>query len=98
MSMLGNSYTSGGGPLSQSHVQAVNNLNSMAMLNDVNSNENSTFGVDDFPLLNNRPNSAGGAHGQIGNVRTLFFSSPESYHLALARFLGLICINEWQVQ
>ncbi|KMT09096.1 hypothetical protein BVRB_6g132040 [Beta vulgaris subsp. vulgaris] len=76
MSMLGNSYASGGGPLSQSHVQAVNNLNSMAMLNDVNSNENSTFGVDDFPLLNNRPNSAGGAHGQIGSMRKQGIGGP----------------------
>ncbi|GAA0146243.1 general transcription factor [Lithospermum erythrorhizon] len=37
MSMLGNSYPSAGGPLSQNHIQAVNNLNSMGMMNDVNS-------------------------------------------------------------
>lgn len=67
MSMLGNSYPTSGGPLSQNHVQAVNNLSSMGMLNDVNSNDNAPFDINDFPQLSTRPSSAGGHHGQIGN-------------------------------
>ncbi|KAI4322189.1 hypothetical protein L6164_021906 [Bauhinia variegata] len=69
ISMLGNSYPSAGGPLSQSHVQAVNNLNSMGMLNDVNSNDNSPFDMNDFPQLTSRPSSAGGPQGQLGSLR-----------------------------
>lgn len=76
MSMLGNPYASGGGPLSQSHPHAVNNLNSMAMLNDVNPNDSSPFGVDDFPLLTSRPSSSGGAHGQIGSMRKQAIGGP----------------------
>lgn len=65
--MLGNSYTAGGGPLSQSQVQAVNNLSSMGVLNDVNSNESTPFDINlDFPQLTNRPSSAGGPQGQLG--------------------------------
>ncbi|KAL8128667.1 hypothetical protein V2J09_017822, partial [Rumex salicifolius] len=69
MSMLGNSYPSAGGPLSQSHVQAVNSLSSMGMLNDVNSSDNSPFDINDFPQLTSRPNSSGGPQGQIGSMR-----------------------------
>jgi CCR4-NOT transcription complex subunit 2 len=63
--MLGNSYPTAGGPLSQSHVQ-VNNLSSMGMLNDVNSNDSSPFDINDFPQLTSRPSSAGGPQGQLG--------------------------------
>ncbi|GAA0147501.1 general transcription factor [Lithospermum erythrorhizon] len=69
MSMLGNSYPSAGGPLSQNHIQAVNNLNSMGMMNDVNSNDNSPFDINDFPQLSSRPSSAGGPQGQLGSLR-----------------------------
>ncbi|CAI9105270.1 OLC1v1004157C1 [Oldenlandia corymbosa var. corymbosa] len=69
MSMLGNSYPSAGGPLSQNHAQAVNNLNSMGMLNDVNSNDASPFDINDFPQLSSRPSSAGGPQGQLGSMR-----------------------------
>ncbi|XVF20143.1 hypothetical protein REPUB_Repub11eG0173000 [Reevesia pubescens] len=70
LSMLGNSYPTVGGPLSQSHVQAVNNLSSMGMLNDVNSNDNSPFDINnDFPQLTSRPSSAGGPQGQLGSLR-----------------------------
>lgn len=63
--MLGNSYPTAGGPLSQSH---VNNLSSMGMLNDVNSNDSSPFDINnDFPQLTSRPSSAGGPQGQLGN-------------------------------
>ncbi|XP_059429997.1 probable NOT transcription complex subunit VIP2 isoform X2 [Corylus avellana] len=65
ISMLGNSYPAGGGPLSQGHVQAVNNLSSMGMLNDVNSND-TPFDLNDFPQLTSRPSSAGGPQGQLG--------------------------------
>ncbi|KAL7207669.1 hypothetical protein ACSBR1_029590 [Camellia fascicularis] len=67
ISMLGNSYQTGG-PLSQSHVQAVNNLNSMGMLNGVNSNDGSPFDINDFPQLTSRPSSAGGPQGQLGSL------------------------------
>lgn len=71
--MLGNSYPTAGGPLSQSHVPAVNNLSSMGMLNDVNSNDNSPFDINnDFPLLTSRPSSAGGPQGQLGKQRVVF--------------------------
>ncbi|XP_048324563.2 probable NOT transcription complex subunit VIP2 isoform X2 [Ziziphus jujuba] len=69
ISMLGNSYPTAGGPLSQSHVQAVNNLSSMGVLNDVNSNDNSPFDINDFPQLTSRPSSAGGPQGQLGSLR-----------------------------
>ncbi|XP_057978877.1 probable NOT transcription complex subunit VIP2 isoform X2 [Malania oleifera] len=69
ISMLGNSYPTAGGPLSHNHVQAVNNLSSMGMLNDVNSNDNSPFDINDFPQLTSRPSSAGGPQGQLGSLR-----------------------------
>lgn len=69
--MLGNSYPTAGGPLSQSHVQAVNSLSSMGVLNDVNSNDNSPFDINDFPQLTSRPSSAGGPQGQLGKWRKM---------------------------
>ncbi|KAJ0553963.1 putative CCR4-NOT complex subunit/5 domain superfamily protein [Helianthus annuus] len=62
MSMLGNSYHSGG-PLSLNHV------NSMGMMNDVSNNDGSPFDINDFPQLSSRPSSSGGAQGQIGSLR-----------------------------
>ena len=73
ISMLGNSYPSAGGPLSQSHVQTVNNLNSMGMLNDVNSGDSTPFDINDFPQLTSRPSSAGGPQGQLGVWRKMLF-------------------------
>ena len=64
--MLGNSYPTAGGHLSQSHVQAMNNLSSMGIMNDLNSND-APFDINDFPQLTSRPSSAGGPQGQIGN-------------------------------
>uniref|UniRef100_A0A2P2LU45 CCR4-NOT transcription complex subunit n=1 Tax=Rhizophora mucronata TaxID=61149 RepID=A0A2P2LU45_RHIMU len=70
ISMLGSSYPTAGGPLTQSHVQAVNSLSSMGMLNDVNSNDSSPFDINnDFPSLTSRPSSAGGPQGQLGSLR-----------------------------
>ncbi|KAG0473750.1 hypothetical protein HPP92_015607 [Vanilla planifolia] len=70
MGMLRNSYTMSGGPISQSQLQGGNNLLSpMGMLNDVNSNDVSPFDINDFPQLAGRPNSAGGAHSQLGSLR-----------------------------
>nr|XP_043636595.1 probable NOT transcription complex subunit VIP2 [Erigeron canadensis] len=65
MSMLGNSYHSGG-QLSQNH---INSLNSMGMMNDVNNNDGSPFDINDFPQLSSRPSSSSGAQGQIGSLR-----------------------------
>ncbi|XP_057782757.1 probable NOT transcription complex subunit VIP2 isoform X2 [Salvia miltiorrhiza] len=69
LSMLGSSYPSAGGPLSQNHVQSMNNLTSMGMLSDMNSNDGAPFDINDFPQLNSRPNSSGGPQGQIGSLR-----------------------------
>ncbi|KAM3303440.1 putative NOT transcription complex subunit VIP2 isoform X1 [Capsicum chacoense] len=68
LSMLGNSYPSGG-PLSQNHVQAMGHLNSLGLLNDVNTNDGSPFDINDFPQLSSRPSSAGGPQGQLGSLR-----------------------------
>ncbi|WOG86733.1 hypothetical protein DCAR_0205951 [Daucus carota subsp. sativus] len=68
ISMLGNSYPSGG-QLSQNHVQSVNSMNSMGMLNDVNTNDGAPFNINDFPQLTSRPSSSGGPQGQIGSLR-----------------------------
>ncbi|KAM7254359.1 hypothetical protein ACFE04_028591 [Oxalis oulophora] len=66
ISMLGNSYPSAGASLSQGHVQGVNNLSSMGMLNDMNSNDSSPFDINnDFPQLTSRPSSSGGPQGQL---------------------------------
>ncbi|XP_022944311.1 probable NOT transcription complex subunit VIP2 isoform X2 [Cucurbita pepo subsp. pepo] len=69
ISMLGNSYPSAGGPLSQNHMQSVNSLSSLGMLNDVNANDNSPFDINDFPQLTSRPSSAGGPQGQLSSLR-----------------------------
>ncbi|CAH2038629.1 unnamed protein product [Thlaspi arvense] len=66
LSMLGNSYPTGGG-LSQNHVQAMNSLSNLGLLNDMNSNDTSPFDINnDFPQLTSRPSSAGG-QGQLGS-------------------------------
>ncbi|KAG9129607.1 hypothetical protein Leryth_014450 [Lithospermum erythrorhizon] len=39
------------------------------MMNDVNSNDNSPFDINDFPQLSSRPSSAGGPQGQLGSLR-----------------------------
>lgn len=80
--MFGNSYPTGGGPLSQNHVQAVGNLNSMGMLNDVNSNDGSPFDINDFPQLSSRPSSAGGPQGQLGNQSAF----PSCYSVEMILF------------
>ncbi|KAF6161665.1 hypothetical protein GIB67_041773 [Kingdonia uniflora] len=69
MSSLGNSYSTSGGPLSQNYVQSGNSINSMGMFNDMNSNENLPFDINDFPQLTVRPSSAGGPQGQLGSLR-----------------------------
>ncbi|XP_023645535.1 probable NOT transcription complex subunit VIP2 isoform X1 [Capsella rubella] len=66
LSMLGNSYPTAGG-LSQNHVQAMNSLTSMGLLNEMNSNDTSPFDINnDFPQLTSRPSSASG-QGQLGS-------------------------------
>ncbi|XP_010457970.1 PREDICTED: probable NOT transcription complex subunit VIP2 [Camelina sativa] len=66
LSMLGNSYPTAGG-LSQNHVQAMNSLSSMGLMNEMNSNDTSPFDINnDFPQLTSRPSSASG-QGQLGS-------------------------------
>lgn len=70
VSMLGNSYSGAGVPLSQNQFQAGNNnFSFMALLNESNAHDNATFDANDFPQLNGRPLSAGGSHGQIGMMQ-----------------------------
>ncbi|XP_057474903.1 probable NOT transcription complex subunit VIP2 isoform X2 [Actinidia eriantha] len=89
ISMLGNSYPSAGGQLSQSHVQAVNNLSSMGMLNDVNSNDGSPFDINDFPQLSSRPNSAGGPQGQLGSLRKQIVQQNQEFSIQNEDFPAL---------
>ncbi|KAJ6820025.1 putative NOT transcription complex subunit VIP2 isoform X2 [Iris pallida] len=74
LGMLGNSYPTSGGSLSQSQVRGNNPLSSMGMLNDIN-NDNSPFDLNDFPQLTGRPSSAGGPQGQLGSLRKQGVSS-----------------------
>ncbi|XP_020113985.1 probable NOT transcription complex subunit VIP2 isoform X2 [Ananas comosus] len=68
--MLGNSYPTSGGSLSQNQVQGGNSsLGSIGMLHDANFNDNSPFDLNDFPQLSGRPSSAGGPQGQLGAIR-----------------------------
>ncbi|XP_057509394.1 probable NOT transcription complex subunit VIP2 isoform X2 [Actinidia eriantha] len=89
ISMLGNSYPSAGGQLSQSHVQAVNNLSSMGMLNDVNSNDGSPFDINDFPQLSSHPNSAGGPQGQLGSLRKQIVQQNQEFSIQNEDFPAL---------
>ncbi|XP_074577098.1 putative NOT transcription complex subunit VIP2 isoform X2 [Curcuma longa] len=68
LGMLGNSYLTSGGSLSQN--QGGNNpLSSMGMLNDINAADSSPLYMNDFPQLTPRPSSAGSQHGQLGATR-----------------------------
>ncbi|KAK4375981.1 hypothetical protein RND71_006658 [Anisodus tanguticus] len=89
MSMLGNLYPTAGGPLSQNHVQGVGNLNSMGMLNDVNSNDGSPFDINDFPQLSSRPSSAGGPQGQLGSLRKQIAQQNQEFSIQNEDFPAL---------
>ncbi|CAA2966671.1 probable NOT transcription complex subunit VIP2 isoform X1 [Olea europaea subsp. europaea] len=70
VSMLGNSYSAAGVPLSQNQYQAGNNhFSFMQLLNDSSAHENATFDVNDFPQLSGRPPAAGGSQGQLGLMK-----------------------------
>ncbi|KAL6508906.1 putative NOT transcription complex subunit vip2 [Orobanche hederae] len=69
LSMLGNSYPTAGGPISQNHIQPVNNLTSMGIMNDMHSNDAAPFDINDFPQLTTRPSSSGSSQGQLGSLR-----------------------------
>jgi CCR4-NOT transcription complex subunit 2 len=71
MNMLGSSYPTPRGSLSQNQMQAGNSsLGSSGMLRD-GSSSGTTFDMNDFPQLTRRPNSAGGGQGQYGNTTML---------------------------
>ncbi|XP_055829195.1 probable NOT transcription complex subunit VIP2 isoform X3 [Solanum dulcamara] len=89
MSMFGNSYPTVGGQLSQNHVQAIGNLNSMGMLNDVNSNDGSPFDTNDFPQLSSRPSSAGGPQGQLGSLRKQIAQQNQEFSIQNEDFPAL---------
>lgn len=42
---------------------------SMGLANDRNSNDSAPFDINDFPQLTSRPNSSGGAQGQLASIR-----------------------------
>uniref|UniRef100_A0ACD5V0M5 Uncharacterized protein n=3 Tax=Avena sativa TaxID=4498 RepID=A0ACD5V0M5_AVESA len=68
ISMIGSSYPTSGGSLSQNQMQGGNNsLGSMGMLHD--RGDNAPFDINDFPQLTGRPSSAGGPQGQYGSLR-----------------------------
>ncbi|AQK56182.1 probable NOT transcription complex subunit VIP2 isoform X2 [Zea mays] len=68
INMLGSSYPTSGGSLSQSQIQAGNNsFSSMGMLHDAS--DTAPFDINDFPQLSGRPSSAGGPQGQYGSLR-----------------------------
>ena len=72
MNLLGSSYPTPGGSLSQNQVQAGNSsLGSSGILHDGSSGDNAPFDINDFPQLTGRPNSAGGGQGQYGNTAML---------------------------
>ncbi|KAK3001971.1 hypothetical protein RJ639_020501 [Escallonia herrerae] len=69
-SVLGNSYSAAGGPLSQNQFQAGHNhLTSMALLNELNAREHASFDINDFPQLTGHISSLGGSQGQLGLTR-----------------------------
>jgi len=72
MNLLGSSYPTPGGSLSQNQVQSgSSSLGSSGMLYDGSSGDNAPFDINDFPQLTGRPNSAGGGQGQYGNTAML---------------------------
>ncbi|KAK6158108.1 hypothetical protein DH2020_005422 [Rehmannia glutinosa] len=106
VSMLNNSYSGAGVPLSQNQFQAGNNnFSFMALLNDSNAHDNATFDVNDFPQLSGRPPSAGGSHGQIGGLNvggsaeyTINAHQKEQIHDSMANLMQpqqLSAGNHW---
>ncbi|XP_020176467.1 probable NOT transcription complex subunit VIP2 isoform X1 [Aegilops tauschii subsp. strangulata] len=68
INMIGSSYPTSGGSVSQNQMQPGNNsLGSMGMLHDAS--DSTPFDINDFPQLTGRPNSAGGPQGQYGSLR-----------------------------
>lgn len=66
-SLLGNSYSGAGGPLSQNQFQAGNShINSMALLSELNRDH--SFDMNDFPQLSGHLSSAGGSQRQLGGL------------------------------
>lgn len=67
VSLLGNSYSGAGGPLSQNQFQAGNNhLSSMALLTELNRDH--SFDMNDFPQLSGHLSSAGASQRQLGGL------------------------------
>ncbi|VAI63887.1 unnamed protein product [Triticum turgidum subsp. durum] len=67
MNMIGSSYPTSGGSLSQNQMQPGNSsLGSMGMLHDAS--DSAPFDINDFPQLTGRPNSAGGPQGQYDSI------------------------------
>lgn len=71
VSLLGNSYSAGGGQLSQNHFQTGNNH--LALLNEL-SRDHASFDINDFPQLTGQPNSASGSQGQLGKFIKFSFA------------------------
>ncbi|KAI3672406.1 hypothetical protein L6452_38494 [Arctium lappa] len=71
VSLLGNSYSAGGGPPSQNQFQAGNNhLSSTALLSELNHRH--SFDMNDFPQLTGHLSSTGGSQRQLGHYCDVF--------------------------
>lgn len=87
-SLLGNSYSGAGGPLSQNQFQAGNNhLGSMALLSELNRDH--SFDMNDFPQLSGHLSSAGGSQRQLGIVAT------DLYHTCIILPFNVFYCLKW---
>jgi len=67
VSLIGNTFSSSLGAANTGQTIMGNGHQvSMGLANDLNSNDSAPFDINDFPQLTSRPNSSGGAQGQLG--------------------------------
>lgn len=70
VSLLGNTFSSSLGAANTGQTIMGNGHQvSMGLANDLNSNDSAPFDINDFPQLTSRPNSSGGAQGQLASIR-----------------------------
>lgn len=70
VSLLGGTFSSSLGAANTGQTIMGNGHQvSMGLANDLNSNDSAPFDINDFPQLTSRPNSSGGAQGQLASIR-----------------------------
>lgn len=70
VSLLGGTFSSSLGAANTGQTIMGNGHQvSMGHANDLNSNDSAPFDMNDFPQLTSRPNSSGGAQGQLASIR-----------------------------